>query len=93
VQPAHLAGPADELVCSAGHRGDDDRDLVPRIRLPLYAERGIADPFEVGNRGPAEFLDNARHSSLVMPQALDRNARIARQDRARRHGRRTFRAK
>src|SRR5205807_1018120 len=75
VQSAHLPGPVHELVGGAGHRRDDDRDLVAGVDLLLDPACGIADPGEVGDRGSAEFLDDTRHASLVMRYGPGRNTR------------------
>src|SRR5436190_86444 len=76
MQKAHLARPADELVGRAGHRRDDDGHLVAGIDLALDAASRIHDVVEVGNRCPAEFLNDARHVTLVMRYPLRRNARM-----------------
>ena len=66
VQPAHPPRPFDELVGRPGHRGHDDGHFVAGIDFALHAACGIADPLDISNRGPAEFLDDTRHASLVM---------------------------
>ncbi len=57
-----LAHPGDELVGGAGHRRDDNGDVVAALDLALDLGRRIADALEVGERGPAEFHDQARHA-------------------------------
>ena len=66
MQPAHLPGPVDELIGGAGHRRNDDRNLIAGIDLALDPASGVPDPLDVGDRGSTEFLNDARHASLVM---------------------------
>ncbi len=76
VQPADQTGPVDELVGRAGHRRNDDGNLVAGIDLALDPTGGIRDLVDVGDRRSAEFLNDARHLSLVMRYPLHRNACI-----------------
>src|SRR5262249_43554043 len=92
VQLAHLPRPIDELVGRAGHGRDEDGNFTAGLRLPLDAQGGVPDALKVGDRGPAEFLDDTRHLAVLMPQTWNRNARMAGRRLARRHSRRTFRA-
>ena len=65
VHPAHLAGPIDQLIGRAGHRRDNDRNLVAGIDLLLDPAGGVLDPLDIADRSSAEFLNDARHASLV----------------------------
>ena len=61
---ARLLAPGDELVGLAGHGGDDDRDLMPRVDLALHVRRDIADAIDVGDRRAAEFHHQTRQMIL-----------------------------
>ena len=66
VDSAHLPCPFDQLIGRAGHRRHDDRDLVAGIDLVFDPAGGVLDPLDISDRGSAEFLNDARHASLVM---------------------------
>ena len=57
--------PGDELVGLAGHRRDDDGDLVAGIDLALDVAGDIADAVDVGDGGAAELHHDARHGKRV----------------------------
>src|SRR6185437_4770214 len=63
-----LARPLDELVGRAGHRRYHHRDLVAAIDLALHPRRHIADAIDIGHRGAAELLNDARHGVKDPPR-------------------------
>src|SRR4029077_16653661 len=64
MEAAHLARPIDQLVGGPRHRGNDDRYFIATVDLALDALRDVLDPRDSGDRGTAEFLNNARHAPL-----------------------------
>ena len=55
VQRRQALAVGDELVGDAGHGGDHDGDLVPRLDLALHAGRDVADAVEIGDGGAAKL--------------------------------------
>ena len=62
MQAARLARPVDQLVGHSGHRRDDDGHLVAGVDFALDAPRDVLDPRDIGDRGAAELLNDARHA-------------------------------
>ena len=54
-----LLAPGDKLIGLAGHRRDHHSDLTPSIHLALHMARDIVDAFDSGDRGAAEFHNQA----------------------------------
>src|SRR5690606_1579271 len=53
----------------AGHRRDDDGDLMARVYLAFHMARHIVNTFQIGDRGAAELHDDASHADLYHPFA------------------------
>ncbi len=72
VQRRGFRGPADELVGFAGHGGNHDGNLVPRVDLALHVLRNVADALDVGDGCSAEFHDETAHDvRRDLPYCLD----------------------
>src|SRR5215471_2936498 len=64
MQAARVARPIDELVGGPCHCRHDHCHLTAAVDFPLDAPRDVLDPRDIGDRGAAEFLNNARHAPL-----------------------------
>ena len=61
VERRGVPDPGDEFVGLAGHRRDDDRDLVAGLDLALHVAGDVADAVEIGDGRAAELHDETRH--------------------------------
>ncbi len=61
MEPARLAGPGHELVGYASHGRNDNGHLAAGVDFPFHALSRGFDARNVGYRGAAEFLHDARH--------------------------------
>ncbi|BBC02841.1 DNA mismatch repair protein [Bradyrhizobium elkanii USDA 61] len=62
-----VGAPGHQLIGLAGHRGDDDGDLVARVDLALHMLRDVADTIDIGDGCTAEFHHEAAHDDASIP--------------------------
>ena len=68
VDRHRLMRPGGQLVGHAGHRRDDDADLIARPDRRLDALRHGLDAVDVGERRAAELLDDSGHKLLFLAE-------------------------
>src|SRR6185436_20799371 len=62
-----LAAPVHQLIGLARHRRDHYRHVVSRVDLAFDVARDIADAFDIGDGGAAEFHHEAAHDDWCVP--------------------------
>ncbi len=67
VQRRGVGAPGHQLVGLAGHRRDDDGDLMARVDLALHMLRDVADTIDIGDGRTAEFHHEAAHDDASIP--------------------------
>jgi hypothetical protein len=70
-----FAAPVDQFIGLAGHRRDDDGDVVAGIDLALDVTGDVADAFDVGDGRAAEFHHEATHDDWFIPLRIINVAR------------------